>query len=280
MSAANKRMFEIFEKLKAGLEQSFRTNFLVNQKQSSSLHCDQPSQANSMLSDEKLNRLQRVLDETIKLSIKICVADAVHDNTIAEKVKNLQARSLPLMNLLTEQVQSITDRASMLRCKRTCEQLMEEVRMDVLSLPTDMPTDGVSSTRSTVTAPPANARARARPRDTRTCACRDTRTCACAPKKTRARAPASAQPTRVGPVIHRLRFITEASQRKIAKPVLPAALRIGPSASTHPAGRASPYPAGQSHAVTESPSRRLDPRARPCPRDPRRRRRPRHRLVP
>jgi hypothetical protein len=148
-------MFEIFEKLKVGLEQITRTNFHGSIKQG--LACEQSSQSVNNFTEEKSNRLQLLLDEAVRLSIKICVADAVHDNMIAEKVKDLQSRSLPLLDALKEQVRNIPDRASALRCRRACEQLMEEVRRDVLSMEADLlsTSAGASANRATVSEPPA-----------------------------------------------------------------------------------------------------------------------------
>ena len=156
-------MFEIFEKLKAGLEQSARTNFHGFQKQGL-LPSEPSSQGANAITAEKFNRLQLVLDEAVKLSIKICVADAVHDNTIAERVKSLQSRALPLLNALAEQVRGITDHASVLRCRRSCERLMEEVQRDVLSTEADVPGSGgggSSPNRATVNEPRTHARTHA-----------------------------------------------------------------------------------------------------------------------
>ncbi len=84
------------------------------------------------------------------LSIKMCVADAAHDNKIIENVQKLQARGLDLLNYLTEQIQIISNRTSVEICKRTCKKAIEEMEKDVLNVETEVMSKGDTLSKSTV----------------------------------------------------------------------------------------------------------------------------------
>ncbi len=91
-----------------------------------------------------------IVEEATTLCIQMCIADAMHDSKIIENVKNLQSKSLLMLNQLSEQIQNITDRASVEHCKRVCMKVIEEVERDVLAVETEVVSNTSASSRSTV----------------------------------------------------------------------------------------------------------------------------------
>ncbi len=100
---------------------------------------------------ETISKLRSIVDEATQLSIKMCIADAVHDNTIIENVQNLQSRSLHLLNILVGQLRNVQDRASLIKCQNTCKEVIQEVEKDVLAVETEMVCKAEFATKSTVT---------------------------------------------------------------------------------------------------------------------------------
>jgi hypothetical protein len=96
------------------------------------------------------NALDKIVDEAATLSIRMCVADAMHDNKIIQNVQRLQSRSLHLLENLSEQIKMISDSASVQHCKRLCKETMEEVDRDVLSIETEVLCKADSSSKATV----------------------------------------------------------------------------------------------------------------------------------
>ncbi len=91
-----------------------------------------------------------IVEEITTLCIQMCIADALHDSKIIKNVQNLQSQALLLLNQLSEQIQNITDRASVESCKRICMKAIEEVERDVLRVETEVVSNANASTRSTV----------------------------------------------------------------------------------------------------------------------------------
>ncbi len=80
----------------------------------------------------------------------MCIADAVHDNTVNENVQTLQRRVSKLLEQLGSEIPSIADRAAVETCVRLCRQAMDEIRADVLTVETEMIVKSEFSTQSTV----------------------------------------------------------------------------------------------------------------------------------
>jgi hypothetical protein len=94
--------------------------------------------------------LRSTVEEITQLSIKMCIADAVHDNTVVENVYGLQLQSLHLLNILAGQLRNIQDRASLQDCQNTCKEVIQEVEKDVLAVETEMVCQSTFTTKSTV----------------------------------------------------------------------------------------------------------------------------------
>lgn len=98
----------------------------------------------------RASSVRSIIDETIQLSVKMCVADAVHDNTVNENVQTLQSRVSKLLEQLGSEIPSITDRAAVEKCVHLCRLAMDEIRADVLSVETETIVKSEFSTQSTV----------------------------------------------------------------------------------------------------------------------------------
>jgi hypothetical protein len=96
------------------------------------------------------SNLHETVDEAIQLSIKMCIADAVHDNTIIENVQNLLSRSLHLLSILAGQIHDIRDRVSLKKCQGTCNEIIQEVEKDILAVETEVVCQSEFATKSTV----------------------------------------------------------------------------------------------------------------------------------
>ena len=96
------------------------------------------------------SNLRAIIDDAIQLSIKMCIADAVHDNTVIENVQRLQSRSSHLLNILAGQLRIVQDRASLKTCQNTCQEVIQEVEKDVLAVETEMVCKSDFTTKSTV----------------------------------------------------------------------------------------------------------------------------------
>jgi hypothetical protein len=94
--------------------------------------------------------LRAIVEQATVLSIKMCVADAAHDNKVIENMQQLQSRGSNLLNELTEHIHNITDRASVEICKRTCKKAIEEMEKDILNVETEVMSRSDVSSKSTV----------------------------------------------------------------------------------------------------------------------------------
>ncbi len=91
-----------------------------------------------------------IVEDVTSLCIQMCIADAMHDSKIIENVQNLQAHSLVMLSQLSDQIQNVTDRASVENCKRICMKVIEEVERDVLAVETEVVSSTNASPKSTV----------------------------------------------------------------------------------------------------------------------------------
>jgi hypothetical protein len=99
---------------------------------------------------DNFSDLRAIVEDATQLSIKMCIADAVHDNTIMENVQNLQSRSLDLLNILSGQLRNIQDRTSLKNCQDICNAAILELEKDVLAVETEMVCKADFATKSTV----------------------------------------------------------------------------------------------------------------------------------
>jgi hypothetical protein len=149
------RVFELFEKLKV----KFISDLEGSEQRS---ECDCQEMLSNEPADLGINTLvgrhgnfsssslRSIVDEAAQLSIKMCIADAIHDNTIIENVQDLQSRSLQLLNILAGQLRNIQDRASLKSCQDTCKEVIQEVEKEVLAVETEMVCKADFTTKSTV----------------------------------------------------------------------------------------------------------------------------------
>lgn len=83
----------------------------------------------------------------------MCVADAVHDSTVNENVHRLQRTVSALLEQLSNEINLITDRASIEKCLKICTLAIEEIQADVLTVETEKVVKSEFSTQSTVCFP-------------------------------------------------------------------------------------------------------------------------------
>jgi hypothetical protein len=78
-----------------------------------------------------MDSIHSLLEESERLSLKMFVADSIHDCTVRENVLRLQERATELVRQLATAIAAITDRASVEDCLRLCSQAMTEVHKEM-----------------------------------------------------------------------------------------------------------------------------------------------------
>jgi hypothetical protein len=94
------------------------------------------------------NSLDACLEEAVALSVKLCATDAMRSNKVIEAIQGFQTRSLLLLSELREGIRSISDRASVERCKRIFNRVVAEVRGLTLAGPQAADSASMSDTSS------------------------------------------------------------------------------------------------------------------------------------
>ena len=107
----------------------------------------------SWLVGAEISSARYIVEETLQLSIKMCIADTIHDKTVNENVHRLQRVIGDLLEQLSSEIMGITDHASIEKCLLLCSQAIKEVQADVLTVETERVVKSEFSNKSTVNPP-------------------------------------------------------------------------------------------------------------------------------
>ena len=97
--------------------------------------------------------LGTTVDEIVQLCKNMSIADAVHDNKIADNVQNLQSRCLDLVQAISKKMEGPDPLSpySVDSSLSICAELLAEVQGDVLQVPTETCSKSTEfTTKSTV----------------------------------------------------------------------------------------------------------------------------------
>ena len=78
-----------------------------------------------------------MVQEMTQLCEKMCVADAAYGHKMIQRVQELQTRCSELLQQLSDEIRSISDRESVMRCLFLCDDIIQEMKKDMLAVGTE-----------------------------------------------------------------------------------------------------------------------------------------------